>query len=227
MWKLFFSGSKANHLRNRLKSLISYLQKSLNILTKKPGKKKTQSTTNSDNPSALSRVGRIATWLDCESEFRSPCSARHTVYKQVEVRNTTIYHNFNCNNIEFRLLMITGKLQNLPEISWFALHALFGWFCVGLFEGTPPLKNGLSRQKTIGLSILKDVYRRIFVCWEKTMNILFGLNRYVKMLHMEWPNLEQLMKKCSLIVCGLDRPSKLMHYFEGEVPSNNSKPTKN
>ena len=40
---------------------------------------------------------------------------------------------------------VTDKIQYLPGISWFALHALFGWFCVVLFEGTSPLKNGLFR----------------------------------------------------------------------------------
>ena len=36
----------------------------------------------------------------------------------------------------------TGKLQNLPEISWFA--RVFGWFCVVLFENISPLRKCLS-----------------------------------------------------------------------------------
>ena len=47
----------------------------------------------------------------------------------------------------------TGKLQNLPEISWFA--RVFGWFCVVLFENISPLRkclsfDGLCGQEKIG-----------------------------------------------------------------------------
>ena len=37
------------------------------------------------------------------------------------------------------LVSNTGKLKTLSKTSWFAW--VFGWFCVMLFEGMPPLKN--------------------------------------------------------------------------------------
>ena len=48
------------------------------------------------------------------------------------------------------MALITGKLQNLSEISWFECIFWLDLCCVVLFEGKSPLKECLSRRETIG-----------------------------------------------------------------------------
>ena len=51
---------------------------------------------------------------------------------------------------------------------------------------------------------------------------IFHPNRYVKASY-EWPISEQLMGNCCpIVVSCLNRPSKFMHFLNGDLPSNNT-----